>query len=384
MSFEKVIGKILKAEGGYSDHPADQGGPTNFGITQATLSAYRGRSVSADEVKALSLDEAIQIYKKNYWDPMGLDLIKDEKIQLILFDQGVNRGTTVTAAKQAQVVANAMGAGISEDGKIGPITAGKLNGFPTIDFCREYLQASEHAYVNIVIRNPSQIVFLRGWLNRVHSLQDVVLSGGEYIPPMPQKPLDAPIEDVGEGANPGDYFGAPWVGANIDLLGRHESDPALNARYVPEWKIEGLPGYKTLVGNDHAWCSVRENADRRKVGVATTNSAAAKSWSTYGEECPFWFGAALPIRHASGGRHICDFLYWIDEKKKIAAVLGGNQSNRFSVAQVNLSGNKLGHDEVVPSPRWPRGYKGGRLIAMADVLKEYPHLKVGGSMASTR
>ena len=106
-----------------------------------------------------------------------------------------------------------------------------------------------------------------------------------------------------------EWFGAPWVGANIDLLGRHETDPELNARYVPEWAKEGLPGYKTLAGNTHAWCSVRENADKRKVGVKGTNSAGAYSWSKWGRKSPFWFGCTLDIRHASGGRHVCDFLY---------------------------------------------------------------------------
>lgn len=383
---DDVISHILKAEGGYSNDPDDKGGPTNWGITQATLSDFRGKPATADDVKSLQQSEAIAIYRKNYWDPMGLDQLLDSKLQLILFDQGVNRGTK-TAVIQAQVVANAMGGGLTEDGKLGPVTAGVINKLNPLDFAREYLQASEHAYVNIVIRNPSQVKFLRGWLNRVHALQDKTLKG-EWTKELPKValPVDTPIEDVltPEPANPGDYFGAKWVGANIDLLGRKEDDPKLNARYVPHWKNQGLPGYKTLVGNDHAWCSLREDADMLKVGVKGTKSAAAKSWSTWGDECPFWFGAALPIRHAKGGRHICDFLYWIDEKKKIAAVYGGNQSNRLSVAQVNLSGNDKGHDEVVPSPRWPKGYPKGQKVAMADVLKAYPHLKVGGSMASTR
>ena len=179
-------------------------------------------------------------------------------------------------------------------------------------------------------------------------------------------------------------FGAPWVFANIDLLGKHETDPELNKRYVPEWKLEGLPGYKTLAGNKHAWCSVRENADKRKVGVRGTNSAGASSWSKWGKKCPFWFGAALPIRHKSGGRHIADFLYWIDEKLEICAALGGNQSNRFSVAQVNISGNKYGHDELVGGPRWALDYPDGQFVSMKDVLIAYPFLKVGGSMASTK
>jgi len=178
----------------------------------------------------------------------------------------------------------------------------------------------------------------------------------------------------------GGMFGAPWVFANIDLLGRSETDPELNARYVPEWKLDGLPGYKTLSGNSYAWCSVRENADKRKVGVRGTNSAGARSWSTWGKKCPFWFGATLDIQHPGGGRHVGDFLYWIDEKKNLAAILGGNQGNRFSVASVSLA---PGHDKLVAGPRWSNDVSDGIFVSMSEVLKAHPYLKVGGAMTRT-
>lgn len=189
----------------------------------------------------------------------------------------------------------------------------------------------------------------------------------------------APVLPVIPPVVAGDKFGAPWVFANIDLLGRDETDELLNARYVPEWKKEGL-NYKTLSGARHAWCSVRANADRRKVGVSTTDSAAASSWSRYGKKCPFWFGAALDIKHKSGGRHICEFLYWIDEKKKIAATLDGNRGNKFCVAQTDLSGKG---DVLVSGPRWPNEMPDGQTLTKEQVLKAYPYLKVGGSGSST-
>lgn len=195
---------------------------------------------------------------------------------------------------------------------------------------------------------------------------DVVLSAHAvaHAPPPPKTTED---------------FGAPWIFANLDLLGRTETDPELNARYVPEWKLEGLPGYTTLAGNSHAWCSVRENADKRKVGVKGTNSAGAASWSEWEKKCPYWFGATLDIKHAGGGRHVNDFLYWIDEANKIAACLGGNQGNKFSIASFNLSGNAHGHDEVVAGPRWSTACPDGRLVSRAEVLAKHPHLVVGAS-----
>lgn len=173
-----------------------------------------------------------------------------------------------------------------------------------------------------------------------------------------------------------DYFGAPWVGANIDLLGRYETDAALVARYEPEWANCKLKGYKGLNGSARAWCALRENADRRKVGSETTDSAAASSFSSLGYKSPFWFGAALDIKHKSGGRHVCTFLYWIDEKKKIAATLDGNRSNQFGVFATDLSGKG---DILVRGPRWPNNWPEGKLVSKEDVLKKYPFLKVGSS-----
>lgn len=179
----------------------------------------------------------------------------------------------------------------------------------------------------------------------------------------------------------GDYFGAPWIGADIDLLGRHETDKELNKRFVPEWALEGLPDYDKLWGNKYAWCSVLVNAKLRKVGIKGTNSAAAASWSKWGNECGFVFGAVLPIKHSSGGRHVCFFLYWIDEAKKIAATMDGNRGNMYCVAKTDLSGNG---DYLVGGPRWPIHIPVGTKVSMADVLKKYPILKVGGVGGSTR
>lgn len=178
-------------------------------------------------------------------------------------------------------------------------------------------------------------------------------------------------------------FGAPHIFVNLDLLGLDETDPRLVARYEPEWALENLRGYKGLSGRARAWCSVNVNADLRKAGIKGTNSAAASSWSKWGRKCPFWFGAVLDIAHdkGKGGRHVCRFLYWIDEKKKIAATLDGNRGNKFCVAKTDLSGSG---DILVSGPRWSNDMADGFAFSMADVLAAHPYLKVGNVGGSTR
>lgn len=179
----------------------------------------------------------------------------------------------------------------------------------------------------------------------------------------------------------GDFFGAPWIGIDIDLLGRDETDKEMNARFVPEWALEGLSGYKTLAGNRHAWCSLLVNHKLRKAGVKGTNSAGASSHSKWGKKSPFWFGATLDIQHKSGGRHVNFFLYWIDEKKKLAATMDGNRGNKYCVAITDLSGRG---DKLVTGPRWSNDVADGREVSMAEVLAKYPFLKVGSVGGSTR
>ena len=135
------------------------------------------------------------------------------------------------------------------------------------------------------------------------------------------------------------------------------------------------------MGNTHAWCSVKVNADLRKVGVKGTNSAGASSWSSWGRKCPFWFGCVLDIRHKSGGRHVAFFLYWIDEAKGLAAVYGGNQGNRMSIVSQTINQKA---DSLVTGPRWSKDQPDGQFVSKTEVLKAYPLLKVGGVAGSTR
>ena len=95
MRVQEVIDEILRVEGAeYTNDPDDSGGPTKFGITQATLSEYRGASVTAEDVQELSEKEARVIYLQRYFDDPRLGLISSvsERIAAEVMDTGVNMG----------------------------------------------------------------------------------------------------------------------------------------------------------------------------------------------------------------------------------------------------------------------------------------------------
>lgn len=90
--FSKVMQFISRWEGGFVNHPNDPGGATNFGITIGTLSRWRGHSVTVDDVRNLTREEANQIYREYYWKPSGAADAKDYPTALLLMDSGVLHG----------------------------------------------------------------------------------------------------------------------------------------------------------------------------------------------------------------------------------------------------------------------------------------------------
>lgn len=181
MDYRDAIKKVLEHEGGYVNHPADRGGPTNWGVTQKTYDLYmsqitgRPYQSTIDEIKAMPIGNAISIYKALYWDKLSGDKIKKYSVAAAIFDQAINRGVSA-AVKQAQkVLTNTFKIpGIAQDGVMGNMTLTALNTVDEAKFLSSYLQESILAYQKIVQNNPSQSVFLNGWLKRVESLRSYV------------------------------------------------------------------------------------------------------------------------------------------------------------------------------------------------------------------
>jgi lysozyme family protein len=124
-------------EGGYSNVATDSGGPTKYGITHATLAAHRGvASVTAEQVKALTLKEATEIYKAGYWTQSGGDLLP-VGLDYAAFDFGVNSGPA-RAVKTLQTLV-----GVPADGNAGPQTLAAVEAYPSgpIQLIRDYCEA---------------------------------------------------------------------------------------------------------------------------------------------------------------------------------------------------------------------------------------------------
>jgi len=158
--FDTCMPFIFKAEGGYSDTPGDPGGPTNFGITLATLKAYEGNpNLTAQDVKNLTPATAKEIYRSNYWNRMQCGALP-AGLDLEVFDFGVNAGPGEAVKALQRIV------GVTADGSIGPITLAAIGQFKPRDLISQYSEARLAYYKGL--NNPE---FEQGWTARVAQIQ---------------------------------------------------------------------------------------------------------------------------------------------------------------------------------------------------------------------
>ncbi len=176
-SFDRALALALKHEGGYVDHPADPGGPTNLGVTLATLSAVLGRPATKADVKALTPAKVAPIYRQRYWDaiegddlPAGLDYA--------VFDWAVNSGPARAAIALQCLV------GVADDGHIGPITLKAVAGQDRQKLIGSLCDA-RLAFLKALSTWPT---FGKGWSNRVAGVRKDALAMIAAVPAVPTCP----------------------------------------------------------------------------------------------------------------------------------------------------------------------------------------------------
>jgi lysozyme family protein len=114
-NFEKSLAELLKHEGGFVNHPSDPGGATNLGVTQAVWEDWIDRTVSEENMKALTPAKVAPLYKELYWDRIKGDKLPSG-VDYCVFDAAVNSGVS-RASKWLQTTVGAVA-----DGAIGEQT----------------------------------------------------------------------------------------------------------------------------------------------------------------------------------------------------------------------------------------------------------------------
>jgi lysozyme family protein len=174
---DQLIDELIDREGGYVDNPADRGGPTKFGITEAVarLTGYAG------SIRDLTRQDAVVIYRSIYWTRPGFDQVAQRapRVAAELFDTGVNMGpaVAVTFLQRALTALNRNGKDYSDlvpDGRMGGVTIAALVAFLNVRGAASgeavLLKALDalqgERYIRLAERTPSQETFLYGWLDK--------------------------------------------------------------------------------------------------------------------------------------------------------------------------------------------------------------------------
>ena len=158
MNFDQAFDILLKHEGGYSDHPADPGGKTRFGITEAVARevGYRG------DMRELPLDLAKRIYRERYWNAVRADELP-EAVRYAVFDAAVNSGPRQAILWLQRAV------GVKDDGIIGPKTLAAVHAADPERLLRRFLSQRLRFMTNL----PNWSSFSRGWARRIADLMEM-------------------------------------------------------------------------------------------------------------------------------------------------------------------------------------------------------------------
>jgi lysozyme family protein len=175
--FSRAIDGVIGREGRYSADPADRGGATAWGITEAAARTESWTGAMAD----LPREVAVGIYRRRYWSAPGLDRIAalDTALAERLLDIGVNMGppTGIRFLQRALNVLNRQGADFADiavDGAFGPASEAavasllRARGDDGSRVLRVMIAAQQAVhYIEIAERDPTQEAFEFGWqLNR--------------------------------------------------------------------------------------------------------------------------------------------------------------------------------------------------------------------------
>jgi len=174
-SYDESLRRLLIHEGGYTNHPADPGGPTNFGVTLADYRKYVKPNATAADVRAMRVDEAKRIYRARYWDAQRCDELP-AGVDDTMFDYGVNSGI----GRSGKVLRRALG--LSDE--MGAVTDEVIAALSQRD-AKAVIVAINDERLAFLKRLKTWPVFGAGWERRVAEVKAFSLMLAEHAAGMP-------------------------------------------------------------------------------------------------------------------------------------------------------------------------------------------------------
>jgi lysozyme family protein len=182
--FNKAIEIVLTHEGFYSNDPADRGGATKYGVSLRFLQSLdenlgdvdRDGDVDIQDVKSLTLDQAKNLYKSQWWDKYNYSQIRDDKLATKVLDLSINMGAS-QAHKLLQTAVNRIGLGkLAVDGKLGPKTWAAIDVVSSEPIMKAYADEAARFYIDLTFKRIRTMgieqggKYLFGWIRRAYAL----------------------------------------------------------------------------------------------------------------------------------------------------------------------------------------------------------------------
>lgn len=181
--FLPAVQKVLSLEGGYQDHPGDQGNynsegtlvGTNFGISASTAEEYFGWAPTKGTMESLTVGQAQDIYKELYWDYYNIGSINNQSLATHILDLTVLHGRFMWIINRALI---AYGINVSLTQEWNSTVRQQINSIDDVKKFNNLLVAKRKEYFDkLVADNPVNSVFITGWYNRADAFDYGALGG---------------------------------------------------------------------------------------------------------------------------------------------------------------------------------------------------------------
>lgn len=158
--FRHAVEVVLRHEGGYVYDPRDPGGETMYGISK--------RSYPHLDIANLTRDQAVEIYRRDWWERYGYGELASLEVATKVFDLAVNTGPG-TAHRLLQEALVFLGHQLVVDGVLGPKTLAAANAEEPQRLLQVLRWKAAERYFSLAERRPENRAFLLGWLRRAYS-----------------------------------------------------------------------------------------------------------------------------------------------------------------------------------------------------------------------
>lgn len=325
-TYDEALRRLLVSEGGYTNHPSDPGGPTNFGITLADFRKYIKPDATAADVRTMSVDQAKVIYRKCYWDAQRCDELS-AGVDYSVFDYGVNSGV----GRSGKVLRRVVGLPDNTSAVTDQVLAYARVRDPKVlvaAICDERL-----AFLKSLRTWP---VFGRGWGTRVAEVRAVSLAMAGAAQRVTPSPAPAPIAGM-----------PPWLARMNAILGLYEfPGSADNPAVIAMAKACGGNIARTYKHDATPWCALAVNYSLIASGLPGDDSLWALDFARYGVRLKGAAVGAIATKTRDGGGHV--FLVVGRTKDGRLVGRGGNQRDMVC--------DEVFDPSVVTACTWPKDY----------------------------